>query len=195
MPNDLAHERERFRTLTVAQLRTRLSRITDLVKVSNFIIVADGYVVQLRGQGLYAENYRQLAIEARARIDYLTSLNPPSGPRASWRRWRENMLRLSNIPREERRLPDPPPRDPSGIREGINPQTFGNPMLRSTTTGLAPSGMYGPSFMMVPFTQDDMMRQAVQEPAIIKEEERPEPMVRVIRFKGRGSNEGSSGTE
>jgi len=186
MPNDLEHEQQRFLILPIARLRTRLNRITDLVKVSNFIIVADGYSRRLREQGLYAEDYRQLAIEARERIAYLTSLNPPSGPRAAWRRWRESLRVPQRIEYE------------SPSREEMVSQVtrrVEGTMIQATTTGLAPSGMYGPSFMMVPFTQDDMMRQAVQEPAIIKEEERPEPMVRVIRFKGRGSNEGSSGTE
>lgn len=37
MPNDLSHERMRFQTMNIRQLRTRLGKITDRQKLQNFI--------------------------------------------------------------------------------------------------------------------------------------------------------------
>ena len=65
-PNELEHERHRFRTMSIAQLHTRLNRITKSNKLDAFIEIAD----ECDG-GYYNDSYARLAQEARIRRDFL----------------------------------------------------------------------------------------------------------------------------
>ena len=59
MPNDIDHERMRWRTMNVRQLETRLTKITDSQKMQNFIRLAEEY------------GYTSLVRDARERADML----------------------------------------------------------------------------------------------------------------------------
>ncbi len=62
MPNTIEHERMRWRQMTDAQLRTRLTRITDPVKLAMFIRLAD------------ETGARDLANDARAKLNALQAV-------------------------------------------------------------------------------------------------------------------------
>lgn len=57
MPNDMEHERRRFREMNVRQLWTRLGRITDVTKLRNFVRLCDEYAsAEYRSLKAAAEN-------------------------------------------------------------------------------------------------------------------------------------------
>ena len=65
MPNDIEHERHRFRTMNVRQLRTRLNKITDSQKLRNFIQVCDEY----NGMSNWSD-YMSLRAEADRKLSH-----------------------------------------------------------------------------------------------------------------------------
>lgn len=67
MANTMEHERMRWRTMTVSQLRSRLGKITDLTKISNFITLA------------VEHGYMDLAQQARDQYAELSGGRRPAG--------------------------------------------------------------------------------------------------------------------
>lgn len=66
----MEHERMRFETLTIPQLRTRLNRITDREKLRRFIRMAEEFATGMENMGRThrAQEYRDLGIEAYQKL-------------------------------------------------------------------------------------------------------------------------------
>lgn len=88
---DMEHERMRFDTMSIRQLRTRLNRITNRWKLRNFIRAAWEKAREIENTNptrvITIEAYKDLAEQARAKLE--------------GRQWTEPRLEIPPEPREE----------------------------------------------------------------------------------------------